>query len=257
MKRLFSRYTICFLCLFTWISAFSDEENFLLLNGITNEKMIEFGPRVRERVSPCSTFKIALSLMGFDVGILEDAETPIWDFQPGYDSFLDSWKTSQTPQTWMKTSCVWYSRILATFLGLENMQDYLADFEYGNQDMSGGMTRAWLSSSLKISPEEQAHFLQRMVRDKLSVSSTAVEQTKALLFVDELPGGWKLFGKTGWSGSSIDLEIGWFVGWVEKGQAVFPFAYNIREKKINLAQRIPRVKQLLSESKVMTGLLYD
>ena len=86
--------------------------------------------------------------------------------------------------------------------------------------------------------------------------------TKAILFKEELPEGWKLFGKTGWSGSDIakdgkTLEHGWFVGWIEKDCYFFPFAYLIRAQKINLDQRIPRVKQLLVESNVMDGACHD
>lgn len=77
--------------------------------------------------------------------------------------------------------------------------------------------------------------------------------TKVILFKEELAEGWRLFGKTGWSGSDITkdgktLEHSWFVGWIEKGHHFYPFAYLIRDKKINLDQRVPRVKQLLMQS---------
>lgn len=77
--------------------------------------------------------------------------------------------------------------------------------------------------------------------------------TRKLLFVDKLPNGWTLFGKTGWSGSMSKPdgtnELGWFVGWIEKGNNFFPFAYNIRESKVNLSQRIPRAKKRNSSKK--------
>lgn len=73
-------------------------------------------------------------------------------------------------------------------------------------------------------------------------------------FRNLLVGGWKLFGKTGWSLPIRKFdgknEIGWFIGWIENGDDFFPFAYNIREDKIKLSQRIPRVKQLLMESNI-------
>ena len=77
--------------------------------------------------------------------------------------------------------------------------------------------------------------------------------TKKLLFIEELPEGWKLFGKTG-SGSLSQphtgdiLPIGWFVGWIERGQHRFPFAYQIRGKNIPPSQRILRVKYFLMDS---------
>jgi beta-lactamase class D len=257
-RLLLSKLIACFLFIFPCVYAFSVEENFLLINGVTDEVVFELGPHINEYITPCSTFKIVLSLMGYDAGILKDEKTPTWTFQEGYDEYLDSWKTPQTPQSWMKTSCLWYSKVLALQLGLEKIQNYLALLEYGNQDMSGGLTDvAWVNSSLKISPRGQVDFIQKMIHGKLPISSNAIQRTKVLLFVDELPEGWKLFGKTGWGGSireqdSKNLEVGWFIGWVEKDNIFFPFAYNIRERKINLAQRIPRVKQLLVESNVMT-----
>ena len=258
-RQLFSRLITCFLFIFPSVFAFSTEENFLLVNGVTNELVLTLGPNINEQISPCSTFKITLSLMGYDAGILKDENTPVWNFQEGYDDFLKSWKAPLDPTSWMKYSCVWYSKILALELGLEKIQSYLDSFEYGNQDLSGGLAPpgptnvAWINSSIKISVNEQVNFIQKMMTGKLPISSNAIQMTKALLFKEELPEGWSLFGKTGWSGSYIGedgktLEHGWFVGWIEKDHIFFPFAYLIRDKKINRDQRIPRVKQLLMES---------
>lgn len=232
------------------------EENFILIDGKSNEKVIEIGSQLDERVTPFSTFKIALSLMGFDSGILVDESMPIWLFQEGYDDFLDSWKNPQTPRSWLKNCCVWYSRILASKLGLENFQAYLAAFNYGNQDVSGGLTEAWLGSSLKISPREQVLFIQKIINGTLPISTDAVQRTKNLLFREELSNGWKLFGQPG--GGSIDEpngknELGCFVGWIEKDNRFFLLAYNIRAVKIDFSKRVSRVKQLLEESKVMNS----
>lgn len=240
------------LFIFSTAFAFSREENFLLIDGKSGHNLIEMGPHIDERVTPCSTFKIFLSLIGFDSGILKTENDPVWPFQEGYDDFLDAWKNSQTPKSWLKTSCVWFSKELTTSLGDEALKSYLKALDYGNQDISGGLTNAWLSSSLKISTREQASFIQKMLQKEHPISSYAVFMTKQLLFQEVLPQGWKLFGKTGWSGSMNKLdgndEIGWVVGWIEKEHILLPFAYQIREDKINLSQRIPRVKQLLIES---------
>jgi len=187
--------------------------------------------------------------MGYDLGILKDQWTPVWDFQEGYVVYKESWKASQTPQSWMKDSCIWYSQIVAVELGMDTIKTYLKSLEYGNQDMSGGLTEAWLDSSLKISPAEQVKLIQRMLQEKLQINPRAVALTKDLLFLEELGGGEKLFGKRGmWSSSE---EIGWFVGWIEKGKNFFPFAYNIRDKKIDGGRMIPRVLEFLVESKLI------
>jgi beta-lactamase class D len=255
----FSKYIPCFLLIFSFLLA---EERFLLVDAVSGKAVLELGSDLEEQLSPCSTFKIPLSLMGYDAGVLIDEQTPLWDFQEGYDDFLDTWKAPQSPQSWMQYSCVWYSKVISCQLGLKKMQDYLAAFEYGNQDLSVGIVLpgkedpAWFPSApLKISPREQVCFINKILQNKLPVSDHALAKTKAILFKEELPQGWKLFGKTGWSGSigrhdDTILEYAWFVGWVEKDNQYFSFAYLIREKKIRLDQRIPRVIQLLNESGV-------
>lgn len=248
-----SKLILFFLFMMGSLQAFPPaEESFILIDGATGEILQEHGPHLHERVTPCCTFNIFLSLIGFDAGILKDGNAPVWDFQEGFDDYLESWKAPQTPLSWMTHSCLWYTKALARELGLEKIQDYLALLDYGNQDMSGGLTApAWLSSSLEISPKEQVDFMRRMHGGMLQISTDALEWTKVLLFKEELPEGWKLYGKTGLGTikekNAEDLEVVWFVGWIEKDQSFFPFAYSKREKKITRGQSILRVKQLLDE----------
>ena len=159
------------LCLFLLsFSSLAARENFLLLDAQTGKVMQAIGDDIDMRVSPCSTFKIALSLIGFDMRVLQDEEHPTFPFNEKYYCFLDSWRADQVPSSWMKVSCVWFSQVLAEQLGLENMQSYLDQFQYGNCDLTGdpgkdnGLMRAWLSSSLKISPREAVNFLKKLIR---------------------------------------------------------------------------------------------
>jgi beta-lactamase class D len=260
--KLLSKFIICILFLLPSLQS-SSEENFLLINGLTDKIIIEMGSNINEQISPCSSFKIVLSLMGYDAEILKDEHSPEWDYHEGYDDYAPTWKNPLTPQAWMKYSCIWYSKILARELGHETIQSYLALFMYGNQDISGGSIElgskydpSWVTSSLKISPKEQVEFIQKMIEGKLQLSKHAIEMTKAILFKEEMPNGWKLFGKTGWSGlyttpEGISLQHRWFVGWIEKDSEFYPFAYLLREPKIDLQQQIPRVKALLIESGIM------
>ncbi|MBS0625167.1 MAG: class D beta-lactamase [Verrucomicrobia bacterium] len=232
-----------FFLFIAYTSLFSVEENFLLVDGLTNEIVLELGSRLDERVSPWSTFKVPLCLMGYDAGILENEQDPIWNFEEGYDDFIEAWKGPQTPQSWIRDSCIWYSKILSLKLGAETIQTYLDSMEYGNRDLSGGLappgsTRvAWIDSSLKISLREQIGFIQKLASEHLPVSERAIQMTKSLLFKEELSGGWKLYGRTG---------HGWFIGWIENGPRFFPFAYHIRgQEGINPEQRIQRVKQFI------------
>lgn len=233
-----------FLLICTFFSILKGEESFLLMEGDTGEAILEFGPHLNQRMTPCSTFKIVLCLIGLDSGVLKNSESPVWNFQEEYVAYLDSWKMPQTPSSWIKNSCLWYSQLLAEQLGLETIQKYLRAFGYGNQDFSGGLTKAWLSSSLEISPREQVGFIQKLVRGELPITKEAAQFTRSFLFLDQLPEGWKLFGKTG-LGNGERGQIGWCVGWIEKGQKCFVFAYSIQGDQIQADQRIPRVKQLI------------
>ena len=205
-------------------------ESFLVLD------LYEMGTCNDIRIPPCSTFKIALSLIGFDQTVLKNEKIPLWHYQEGLDDYLEIWKEDQTPKSWIKNSCIWYSKLLVEAMGIETVKDYLKAFDYGNQDLS--QDTAWVAGSLTISPREQVIFLNKMLSGALPVSEYAVKVTKQLLFVETLEDGYKLYGKTGFC-----KKRGWFVGWVEKDARYFPFAYTTEDQ--DLAMRIPRTKELL------------
>ena len=207
-----------------------------------NNKVIKQEGDCRTRYTPQSTFKIALSLMGYDSGILEDTTHPEWPFKEGYDFFINVCKGPHNPKTWIRDSCVWYSQVLTQKLGMKKFEDYVVKFNYGNKNVSGdkgknnGLTHAWLSSSLEISPEEQTLFLQKLVNNKVPVSRKSHEMTKKILFIQELSGGWKLYGKTGTGQQlnrdgtkKLDLQHGWFVGWIEKNGRIIIFSDHITD----------------------------
>ena len=194
--------------------------------------------------APMSTFKIPLSLIGFDSGILVDEMQPVWSFKEGYVDWRDVWKQDQTPKSWIKESCVWYSQVLTQKLGMPIFQNYVTQFDYGNKDVSGdsgqnnGLSQSWLGSSLRISSAQQCTFLQQMLAGKWPIKPQAYAMTKKILFVEELKNGWILYGKTG-TGSLInqdgsknpDLNHGWFVGWIEKGHQYIVFSNHLEDDK--------------------------
>jgi len=215
------------------------------------------------RVTPASTFKIAIALMGYDDGFLIDAHTPKLPFKKGYPSWIPAWKADQDPTSWIANSVVWYSQEVTQHLGAEKFGRYVRAFGYGNRDVSGdpgknnGLTRAWLSSSLKISPIEQIEFLRALTTGKLPVSRHALDMIAAVTTQGTLPGGWDLHGKTGTgpfrrADGTPDQNhtYGWFVGWaVRDGRAtVFARLVEERGKRVTMtagrATRDAMVKEL-------------
>lgn len=77
------------------------------------------------RHAPHCSFNLALSLMGFNEGLLVDETHPELPFQEGYLDYVDNWKQAHNPQLWMKHSCVWYSRLLTQKLGMDKFKAYI------------------------------------------------------------------------------------------------------------------------------------
>jgi beta-lactamase class D len=195
-----------------------------------------------EEVTAASTFKIAISLMGFDARILQNEHAPAWPFHEGYSDWRPEWHQTIDPASWIKYSVVWYSQQVTQRLGPARFQDYVHALHYGNEDVSGdpgehnGLTRAWLSSSLKISPHEQLAFLEKLLNRQLPVSSHALDMTREITRLDPLD-GWEIHGKTG-TGAPVGADgardeahsYGWFVGWARKDASVIVFARLIQDE---------------------------
>jgi bla regulator protein blaR1 len=163
----------------------------------------------RRPLSPCSTFKIFNSLAGLQSGVLKDETTRFaWDHTP---QPIPAWEKDHTLATAVRDSVVWYFQRVAAGVGEKPMQGYLDAVGYGNRDLSGGLTRFWLGSSLKISPDEQVAFLRRLYRNHLPFDRRNVEIVQRVL-VQEEKDGVVFSGKTGSCDAGGDQRVGWFVG---------------------------------------------
>ena len=181
--------------------------------------------------------------MGYDSGFLTDEHHPALPYRESYLATDPAWKTTVDPTSWIHNSVVWYSQQFTVWLGPERLHDYIVRFKYGNQDISGnpgmndGLTQAWLSSSLRISPLEQVSFLQKLVTRQLAASAHAYEMTARILAVGTLPNGWEVHGKAGTgyqmqaNGPDLKRQVGWFVGWASRGGRTIVFAYAIADEQ--------------------------
>lgn len=190
-----------------------------------------------ERVTPASTFKIAISLMGFDSGVLRDDHTPYLPYKPSYADGTASSRHGTDPAGWLRESIVWYSQRVTLRLGADSVRRYAQAFDYGNRDLASvagvadAIALSEVSPTLKISPTEQTVFLRKVVNRTLPLSAHAYDVTARLLKVEALANGWEVYGKTGTAsvrladGSADEAQdIGWFVGWATKGGRTVVFA---------------------------------
>ena len=180
-----------------------------------------------ERFTPCSTFKIANSLIALHTGVSTGADFFLkWD---GVMRPIEPWNQDQTMRSAMSNSVLWYYQEMARRVGPERMADFVHRLGYGNEDTSGGITNFWIESTLRISADEQVAFLRRLWADGLPVSKEAQKTTRELMRLSSSDDGRILFGKTGTAGDAkADIaRLGWFVGCVSKGERRVFFATRI------------------------------
>jgi beta-lactamase class D len=207
----------------------------IISNPKTQETLYKNGDCDR-RVTPASTFKFALAVMGFELGVLTSPTAPSWPYKNGYPAWGGAkWKVDTNPTYWLENSVVWYSQVMAKQMGTEKLTEMAHDFGYGNADFSGdpgknnGLERAWIASSLQISAYEQNVFLTKFLRQELGIKSQTYVHTKTSMPQFKL-GGWTIYGKTGMAyprmkNGQLDRNhpFGWFVGWAERGEERFVF----------------------------------
>jgi len=187
----------------------------------------------RRRLPPCSTFKVFNSLAGLQSGVVQDQATLFkWDHTP---QPIPAWEQDHTLATAVRESVVWYFQRVAAGVGEKAMQGYLDAVGYGNRDMTGGLTRFWLGSSLKISPDEQVAFLRRLYLGDLPFDRRSVEIVKKIL-VQEERDGVVFSGKTGSCDAGGGKRVGWFVGRQASPTADYIFATRI----VGVDRNLPR-----------------
>lgn len=217
----------------------------LIADADSGKLILQSGTACSERVTPASTFKLAISLMGYDAGVLKDAKAPALPYQTGYPDWGgDAWRRDITPTEWISKSVFWYSQQVVKRVGQERFAKYAKAFHYGNADVSAvrvdapGQNGVWVMSSLRISPEEQLAFMSKIVRRQLPVSSHAYDMTALIASYGDPVDGWAVHGKTGTGSPGSDNRYeasqayGWYVGWATKGTRRLAFARLIQDEQV-------------------------
>lgn len=179
--------------------------------------------RGERRYIPASTFKIPNSLIGLSVGTVHNVDEVLpYGGQP---QRFKEWEQDMGLRTAIRVSNVPVYQELARRIGLERMRANVARLEYGNGEIGDVVDRFWLVGPLQISALEQTQFLARLAQDQLPMPAEAMARAREIAQL-ERGDGWILFGKTGWA-DTYDPDIGWWVGWIQKGDRVYSFALNI------------------------------
>jgi beta-lactamase class D len=180
------------------------------------EALIEAGPKqCRLPLSPCSTFKIPNTLIGLQTGVVSGPEDQKkWD---GKKRSRTVTNRDHSLQSAISESVPWYFQELARDVGEDRMKQWLLKLDYGNRDISGGIDRFWLGSSLRIDAYRQMELIKSLWHGTLPFDPAYQQMLRQMLQLEtELEGS--LHGKTGSCRGNADQgtpDHGWFVGWVD------------------------------------------
>lgn len=200
------------------------EGTFVLLDERSGDLRGHNQHRAQQRFSPASTFKIANALIGLSMGAVRSVDEVI-TYTGDANPFMREWLEPMGLRGAMKVSNVPLYQELARRIGLQRMGEAIVRLGYGNQQIGSDVTTFWLRGPLAISAMEQTRFLSRLAHQTLPFPAQAQRQVAEITRVDSGP-GWSLHAKTGWQ-NAPGAGVGWWVGWVQKGDQITPFALNI------------------------------
>ncbi|MEM9585446.1 MAG: penicillin-binding transpeptidase domain-containing protein [Pseudomonadota bacterium] len=181
--------------------------------------------RAELKVSPASTSKIPHSLIALENRLVTPETILQWDGIPRSNR---AWNQNHTLQSAFQNSVVWVYQEIARTAGQTVMSDGLKRLDYGNATVGtiDQLTTYWLDDTLSISALEQIEFLTKLALERLPLSK-ATYATARDIMISDAGADWTMRSKTGWRYNKTDMDIGWFVGWLECGHETHVFALNM------------------------------
>ena len=140
---------------------------FVLYDVAADTMLVWNEERAKRRFIPASTFKIANSLIGLDVGAVKDVDEVLP--YGGKPQRIKEWEHDMGLREAIKISNVPIYQELARRIGLERMREGVRKLGYGNMEIGNVVDRFWLDGPLKISAVEQTEFLARLAGGKLPI----------------------------------------------------------------------------------------
>ena len=172
--------------------------------------------QAKQAYPPGATFKLFLSLVGFETGNINTTGAE------GLDQIKTTWNHEHLAKDPYQNSTVHYYDDLTRKIGKQEIKMWMDKVPYGNADTTGGIPGFWQTGGLKITADEQIAFLRRLYEHKLPFSAENAERVKGMLTLKDTS-GYSLKGKTGWA-EQDNQDIGWFIGYVETKEDTYFFA---------------------------------
>jgi beta-lactamase class D len=235
-----------------------DDATFVVLDGQNGTITRYNTARDSLQFKHASTIKIKNTIIALETAIAnnKDFTLPYDSLAPRDPGFWSSvWSQDHSLQSAINHSVYWYYQEIARRVGEEQMRHFLEQFNYGNQNMEGGIDRFWLHGGLRISPDEQVRFLKRLYSGESGISEHATAVLKDIIILEETD-EYRISGKTGTAEVTPTRELLWLVGYLEKEDRVWFYALNLEgEQAWELwgarANRLGLVRALLTDIGVL------
>lgn len=160
---------------------------------------------------PASTFKIMLSLVALELGVLQDDKFII-PFN-GDSSGRADWDKDLSLRAAFENSSEPFFKEVARRIGKERLQHFLDTCNYGNKLIKDSVTTCWTDNSLLISADEQVGFVRRLYFNQLPFTDRSQRIVRSLM-LREQKNERKLYYKTGWGENGANATL-WIVGFAE------------------------------------------
>lgn len=187
---------------------------------------------IQKEFLPASSFKIINLLIALETGVIKD-ENEIMKFPGNSDTALYGYRPDiyhdMTIKEAFKKSAVWVFIDLAKKIGKDRYKHYLKLCDYGNLDLSEQGEDFWNFGPFKISPVNQVKFLVKLYDEKLPFTKRNMDIIKNVMISDQTE-NYTLRSKTGWTRAD-GLNIGWWVGYIERKEGVLLFATNLLQPR--------------------------
>jgi bla regulator protein BlaR1 len=169
--------------------------------------------------SPNNSFHLYAGLIGLESGVIKNYETTNGDDTLTNDNLIRALK-SHNP--------VFFS-VNARRIKQEKLQNWLNLLNYGNRDISGGITVFWKNNSLKISTKQQFDLLKKLYYYNLPFSFENIRLVKSTFRLTKLVNkNVYTFKVTGFQNGK---QHAWYIGYVEFLNNTYLFVQSLENSK--------------------------
>lgn len=241
---------------------FGNNQGTLVIHDPDNDTYIIHNlPRAQEALSPHSTFKIPNSLIALDTGVITNTNQVLpWDKikhppeKTWTPALMKAWGKPHSMTTAFQNSAIWFYQDIAEKIDTKTMSQYLKCFQYGNQDISGGINRFWLNSSLKISALDQVAFLEHFYNNQFGLNTNTTARVKQMMLVEDTT-GYRLYVKTGLGPIGSPAPLAWYVGFIEVKPSLKPYFFALNIQGESESDVVTRRKTIVLQTLKAMGLM--